>query len=342
MYQPKESPHIYHKLLHQKRETELILSALRLDIFSYLEDWSTSKVVSEKTGFNARNLELFLNVLSSIGMLEKNKALYRNTPQSNEYLNKNSSVYLGEYILFREKMMSLQHLDERIKQGPIQDIVVNNSGVEVYDFYELARVSIPEIYSCRIQPLIKSATIIFKDRPPKKILDLGGGSGILAMELVNTFPSCKGVIFEHPSVAQLPHKIISEKKLSDKVSVLEGDFNTDDIGQGYDLIIASGIFDFAKDHLDELMEKLYNALTHNGYLYVVTHNVSEDYQAPPQSILGWLSSHLDGLDLLLTKNTINQALTNHGFKRVVLEDTKGTFEGFNGKFYSKAEMKNNA
>lgn len=335
MYQSKGNQKLYYKMLHQKRETELLLSALRVKLFSYLESWETPKAVATKSGLNERNLSFVLNGLASIGLLEKNSEAYRNTQQSNDFLNPNSSVYLGESILFREKMMSLQNIEERLINGPNKNVLHNNKGIEVYDFYEAARVSIPEMYTGRVQSLIQAVTSLYGNKTPEKILDLGGGSGILAIELAITFPNCKSVVFEHPNVARLPRELVSERNLSEHVSVIEGDFNADDIGKGYDLIIASGVLDFAKDHLDSVMSKLYNALTSNGYLYVVTHNVSEDYQDPPESILGWLSSHLDGLDVLLTKRDIENALTRHGFQHIHSDDDGGVFEGLQGEFYLK-------
>jgi len=335
MNQLKGDQKLYYKMLHQKRETELLLSALRVKLFSYLESWETPNAVAAKSGLNERNLSFVLNALASIGLLEKRNETYRNTQQSNNFLNPDSSVYLGESILFREKMMSLQNIEERLTNGPDKNVLHNNKGIEVYDFYEAARVSIPEMYTGRVQSLIQAVTSLYGNKTPKKILDLGGGSGILAIELAITFPNCKSVVFEHPNVARLPRELVSERNLSEHVSVIEGDFNADDIGKGYDLIIASGVLDFAKDHLDSVMNKLYDALTSNGYLYVVTHNVSEDYQNPPESILGWLSSHLDGLDVLLTKKDIENALTMHGFQHIHSDVDGGVFEGLQGEFYLK-------
>ena len=323
----------YYRLLHQKRETELFLSALRLPVFSELDSWKTAEAIAEKTGLNGRSLSLYLNALACIGLLEKDGEFYRNTPESNEFLNENSPLYLGECLLFRERMMSLDHLDERVRNGPDLQTVKNNSGVEVYDFYESARVSIPEMYAGRVQALKAAALQLFENREPEKILDLGGGNGVLAIELVLAFPGCRGVVFEHPSVARLPEQLISERGLSERISVMEGNFNTDEIGGGYDLIIASGILDFAREHLDALLDKLHRALSAHGYLYIVSHEVSEDYQSPPESILGWLSSHLDGLDLLLTKKTIDEALERHGFRCIKVSDAGGVFKGLPGKFY---------
>jgi len=41
---------------------------------------------------------------------------------------------------------------------------------------------------------------------------------------------------------------------------MTGDYMTDDIGDGYDLIIAVGTLNFAKHAIDSVMEKLYSAL----------------------------------------------------------------------------------
>jgi hypothetical protein len=335
LYQPQTSPKPYFQLLHQKRATELFLSAVRLDLFSHLENWATAAEVAAHTGCNARNLSFVLNALACLGLLEKRATLYSNTAQSNEFLNKNSPVYLGECILFRERMLSLQNLDERIRQGPEETVVCHNQGVAVYDFYESARVGTAEMYAGRVQSLLAAARQLFTERAPRKILDLGGGSGILGLELVLAYPGSQGVIFEHPSVARLPRVISAERGLTERIAVLEGDFNHDAIGNGYDLIIASGILDFAKDHLDALMAKIYHALTAAGYLYLVTHKVSEDYQAPPESILGWLSSHLDGLDILLSKQVIDQALAKHGFRKIQTKAIDGAFHNLQGEFYGK-------
>lgn len=339
MIKPQTNPSRYYRLLHQKRETELFLSALHLHIFTDLEAWNTVEALAVKTGLNQRNLSLYLNALACVGFLDKDGERYRNTSESNEYLNENSPLYLGEYLLFREQMMSLSHLEDRVKNGPDVRIARKNNGVEVYDFYESARVSIAEMYSGRVQSLTAAVKRLFADRTPKKILDLGGGNGILAIETVLAFPGCCGVVFEHPSVVRLPEGLIRERGLSDRISVLEGDFNMDDIGTGYDLIIASGILDFAKEHLDRLLEKLRQALTPSGYLYIVSREVSEDYQTPPDGILGWLSSHLDGLDLLLTKGTIDQALLAHGFHSVEESFVGGIFTGLPGRFYHTDQSK---
>lgn len=83
------------------------------------------------------------------------------------------------------------------------------------------------------------------------------------------------------------------------------------------------------------MEKLAKALTPEGILYLVTNEITEDFQAPPQSILGWLSSHLDGLDLLLSANTIKAQLTKHNFVKINEIEIDGAYSSLQGEFYRK-------
>jgi SAM-dependent methyltransferase len=335
MYIPIESPASYYKLLHQKRVAELFLCALRFDLFSCLTEWETARGVAAIRGLKERSVELVLNALTATGFLEKAAGKYRNTPQSNEFLAAGSPVDIKESLLFREAMMSLNALDTRLLTGPDERTMERNLGVEAYDFKETARISIPEMYTGRVQNFITEVKAVYQNKQPMKILDLGGGSGVLAVEIVKAFTNCQGVIFESPQVTEIPRELVKAEELSEKISVLEGDFMEDDFGGGYDLIIAAGILDFTKGSLENLIRRLYDALTTEGMLYVVTHQVDKEYVSPPETILGWLSSHLDGLDILLTEEVIETALHKQGFVRKKESLTGGTLQGIKGKFYGK-------
>lgn len=331
----KSSPKNFYRMIQNYKEAQLLFAAIELDIFSYLKDYTEVKSVTLATSYNERNLKLFLNSLVSIGLLEKQNDRYRNTELVDCYLNKKSDTFLGEFILFREEMTRLTNVVERVKHGPIQKVAKNNMGVEVYDFYKLAKVSINEMYTGRVQSLLDALESIFDLDKDLKILDLGGGSGVLAIEIIKKYPNSKGIIFEHPSVSKLPKELVKEKGLEERIKVLSGDFTKDNIGNNYDLIIASGILDFAKDSLPNMVGKLYQSLKNSGYLYLVKHNVSKDYTSPKETIVGWLSSHLDGLDVLIDSESICKAVQKAGFKELKISEVKGIIDNLEGEFYKK-------
>ena len=86
------------------RESQILLEALRLDIFSHLDSPITLEELTAKTKFNQRNLEFFLKGLLSCNYIQKQNSKYFNTMEGKIFLSKNSERYIGEALIFREKM----------------------------------------------------------------------------------------------------------------------------------------------------------------------------------------------------------------------------------------------
>ena len=331
---PEYSPTIFYRLIQQHKEAQLLLAAIRLGVCSYLQKPSSAREVAQHTQCDPQNMDFFLTALSSIGLLKKEHNLFKNSPETQLYLDKNSSLYLGEYFLFWEKKTSLEQVEELVRHGaaaPCQQ----DQGHAFYNFRELARLSATEILTGRVQSFLKSAQNIFPKSTPLHLLDLGGGSGRMALEFGKEYPQATGVIFEHPSVADIPAGHIAEEHLGDRFSIIQGDFTCDDIGCGYHLLIVSGVLDFGGDALDELVTKISAAALSGAHLYLVSHDVSDDYTAPKESIVGWLSSHLAGLRILMPKSRIKAALTAAGFQPLSINEQNGVISGLQGEWYRR-------
>lgn len=334
MEYPAHSPKKFLSMLQQYKETQLLLAGIHLKIFDYLKHDTPVKRIAVDTGYDERNLTLFLNSLAAIGLLEKNKQQFKNTPETDLYLNQNSPYYLGEYLIFWNKMTGLGQVEKLVRLGPDSAIQQQNQGKELFDFRKLARLTAVEIRTGRVQSFLRAASQLTNPAAPLRVLDLGGGSGMMAIELVRQFPLVSGVIFEQPGVADVPEELVAENHLQDRLSIMRGDFMTDPIGENYDLIIASGILDFAGARLKELTGKIAQALTPSGYLYLVSHRVSDDYISPKESIVGWLASHLAGLDILQTRSNIEDALASTGFGKVEIQRLDGAIQNLMGEFYA--------
>lgn len=330
---PEHNAGIFYQMFQQYKETELLAAGIRLDVFSHLTVETTAEEIAAAAGYDARNLGLFLDSLVSIGLLRKDGQRYGNTPETETFLVRQSPYYLGEYLLFWQKMTGLDNVEERVRQGPDRGVQTHNKGPQVYNFRELARLSAKEVYAGRVQSFLQMVSPLFAPDAPVRILDLGGGPGMLAIEFVNAFPAASGSIFEHPAVADIPAGFVAGRGLGERLSVKQGDFTVDDIGGGYDLIIASGIMDFAGDKPQALAEKMAGALKPGGYLYLVCHNVGRDLLSPKESIVNWLSSRLAGLDILLTKETVEAALGAAGFRKIREQKQGGVIQKLAGEIY---------
>lgn len=333
MKNPGQNPGMLYRMTQQFKEAQLLFAGIELDIFSHLSAEASAIAVAGQTGYDARNLALFLNSLVAIGLLKKNGECFQNTPVAEVFLNRHSSFYLGEYLVFWNEMTSLHRVAERVRLGPDVGIQQHNQGGRVYNFRELARLSATEIYTGRVQSFLQAIRDIFSPASALRLLDLGGGSGMMAIECAAHFPQASGVIFEHPLVADIPEQFVKERGLASRLAVWHGDFTTDDIGTGYDLIIASGILDFASADLPGMANRIAEALQPQGYLYLVSHQVGEDFLTPKESIVNWLSSHLDGLNLLQSRQSIDAALAAAGLTKMSQQAQAGVISGLVGELY---------
>ena len=217
-------PNIYYKTILQYREAELLFEALKLDIFSYLDEPTTLEEFLKSTNYDKENTKYFLSALLSCGYIEKNNLTYCNTKCSKLYLSKNSSKYIGKAILFREKLGSISNIGDKVKDNSLGQN-------DKLDFSELAEIVHDEMYvTGRVDDFNSEIKQLFSDKYRNyKVLDLGGGSGVLSIEFIRNFPNSTAYVFETSEVACISKKIIEKNDMQDKIFVLEGDFNVDAI-----------------------------------------------------------------------------------------------------------------
>ena len=295
-------PNIYYKTILQYREAELLFEALKLDVFSYLDEPTTLEEFLKSTNYDKENTKYFLSALLSCGYIEKNNLTYCNTECSKLYLSKNSSKYIGKAILFREKLGSISNIGDKVKDNSLGQH-------DKLDFSELAEIVHDEMYvTGRVDDFNREIKQLFSDKCRNyKVLDLGGGSGVLSIEFIRNFPNSTAYVFETPKVACTSKKIIKQNDMQDKIFVLEGDFNVDAIGDGYDLIIASGIFNFVNMDITEFICKLSDALVLNGHLLIIG-SFFENEEYHKEHMLNWLKGYINGMKPAPKKSEIEQSM----------------------------------
>jgi trans-aconitate methyltransferase len=106
---------------------------------------------------------------------------------------------------------------------------------------------------------------------------------------------------------------------------MAGDYNTDSIGEGYDLIWASNSLYFLKDNTEELMKKMYDALNPGG-LFVVHHpGLTHERTKPELMVVSMTVMNLRGQDMTQNQGEIADAMLQVGFKSVRSRTMETTF-----------------
>lgn len=147
----------------------------------------------------------------------------------------------------------------------LPDILKN--GPKHYDEQEFfASYSLPSMaanaLTGRLQD-VTAAVIALPNFPrARRMIDLGGGHGLYALSLALCNTALEAVVFDMPEVIPLTRSYIHAYHLESQVSVMGGNFFTDDIGADYDIILSSSN---PSGKSPEMIVKIASALRQGGY-----------------------------------------------------------------------------
>lgn len=116
-----------------------------------------------------------------------------------------------------------------------------------------------------------------------RILDIGGGAGDLCRPFLERFPGSTAVLFETPDTAEFARRRIRDSGLEKRFEILSGDFLTDELPYGFDLIILSNILHiYSESTAIELLTRLEKTAKPGGRLFIREIKI-DDLRSGPES-----------------------------------------------------------
>jgi hypothetical protein len=304
-----------YKMLIAPIRSKLLLTGIELKVFDMLSAPKPSKDVAKAIGTHPGNTKVFLDGLAAIDLLQKKDGLYRNSPLAQVFLVENSPTYLGRIFTFmKPDDQFLQNLPKLVKEGPFP-----SPGEPSLSEEELVK-GVTLMADIERAGYAQEGVNILLGLPEfpsfQKMLDLGGGPGLIGMAIVDAHPKMKGVIFDLPQVVEETTKFIKEYGMEERMDVLGGDFNRDSFGEGYDLVWASGVLQFAVD-IDSVVKKVYAALNPSGvFVSVYPFGQTHERTKPESIVLSLLSMALMGQEVRADHGCVADSMLRAGFKSV--------------------------
>ncbi len=299
-------------LPYQALKWELVKTAIELNLFDSTTSQITAAELSTTLSLHSANTEHMLNALVALGYLNKKNDLYCNTQLSEQFLTSGKDTSLSESILFFSNwsVPSLNGgLKDMVKNGPPPKRDIADPSL----WEKGAKASLNYTRSGRAQMIAEMVSQLPEFPSFTKILDMGSGPGIIGIAVVKEHPRAKGVLFDQPPVNKVAREVVKEYSLEDRVEVLGGDYSKDDIGSGYDLVMANYTLNFYKNNLVDIMRRVIAALKPGGICMVSSDGIDPDGTSPAASIISWLPTMLQGDELSLQTGQISRAMLDAGF-----------------------------
>ena len=114
------------------------------------------------------------------------------------------------------------------------------------------------------------ATKIDVPADARRLLDVGGGHGLYAVELCYRRPDLAATVFDHPEALAVAREEAAAVGLGDRVRTRGGDYWVDDLGEGYDVALLFNVI-HAHDGAEivELFGRVADALVPGGRIAVL-------------------------------------------------------------------------
>ena len=102
-----------------------------------------------------------------------------------------------------------------------------------------------------------------------RLVDVGGGHGLLLASILEKYPQIRGVLFDAPTVIDGAREIIYPRGVGDRCDIVGGDFfaSVPDAGDAY--LMKHIIHDWEDERALTILENCHRAMTENGKLLVV-------------------------------------------------------------------------
>ncbi|MDQ1353243.1 MAG: Methyltransferase protein [Acidobacteriota bacterium] len=303
------------------QKSRILLTAFELALFTALDGESkTSAETAERLGVDKRALDRLMNALCVMELLEKKGNMFTNTPAAQKFLVKGSPDFLGGFYHSNNLWDTWSTLTRVVRSGKsVIERKIDDRGEKwLSDF-----IAAMHYRASRTAPAVVAKLDLTN---VSRVLDVGGGSGAFAMAFVKAKQDIKAVVFDLPNVVPLTRGYIEQEGFQGKVDTVVGDYHTDELGSGYDLVFLSAVIHSnSVEQNIKLVQKCAQALNPGGQVVVQDFIMNEARTEPGMGAMFAINMLVGAEDGdTFTEKEVKDWLTLAGFSMITrVESTMG-------------------
>ena len=260
-------------------EARIIQTAVSLDIFEAIGSApKDARTIANRLQLEPVATELLLNALTALNIVEKRGEAFSLMDAAKQYLLRGSPQYVGGMIKFEDlSWQSWAKLPEAIRTG---------KSVRSANMYQ-DDPSETEIFINAMDSLVKArgdaeAVINALDwQDIGALLDIGSGPATYPIALCRKFSNLRAAIFDLPGTLKITERYVREARMTERITLISGDYRKDPIPGRYDSIFLSNIIHGEGfEQNQDLISKLSRSLKPRGRIVVKDHILDESRASP--------------------------------------------------------------
>ena len=210
-----------------------LIAAVELGIFDALaERPKSAEEVARELSYDDVGVEALLNALNGFGYLRRRKGRFSNRRAVRRWLTSDARFTMARpFGLFRVLWDEMGDMEDRVRSGGHRDFHRPERDTEFWRRYEVglgefARLTAPAI-----------ARSVRLDRPPTRLLDVGGGHGAYSAAFCRRYPGLRTDVLDLAPAAAVGRDLVAAQDMGDRITFREGDLVSAEWGEGYDVVL---------------------------------------------------------------------------------------------------------
>jgi O-methyltransferase/methyltransferase family protein len=250
-----------------------LLSAIELGLFTELAGGPLdAEHLIERLKLHSRSARDFFDALVSLGMLEREGTLYRNTAETDQFLVRDKPSYIGGLLeMANERLYPFWgSLTEGLRTGqPQNEMKTGGAGLfeAIYGSPDSLRLFLGAMTGLSMGAS-RGIAQKFAWRDYKTVADVGGAQGGLLVQLCLAHPHLTGTNFDLPVVGPIFEDYAASHGVKDRLRFQPGNFFDDPFPSADVITMGHILHDWNLEEKRMLLDKAYKALPDGGALIV--------------------------------------------------------------------------
>ena len=262
----------------------VLFTASDLGVFAMLAERGGADVeaIAAACELDGRGASLLLDACVALGLLLKDGAQYRNSPEADMFLVPGRPMDLSRALRYnRDVYAAWGRLPELARTGK----PVEKPELHLGDDPERTRAFVMAMHG-RAMGIGRAVMPQLDLGDAARLLDVGGGSGAYSILAAQSNPQLQAVVLDLPDVVAIAQELIEGENLQDRISCLPGDYHSTPFPSGMDAVNILGVLhQESPDSIRDILRRAHAALEPGGIVHVLDMMTDATHTAPAFSAL---------------------------------------------------------
>jgi cyclopropane fatty-acyl-phospholipid synthase-like methyltransferase len=303
--------------------SKALFAGLHIDVFTRLAQGPKNiEDLSGESGVPVNRLRILMQAIGAVGLVQSDEDRYENAPASNLFLSRTSKYDFGDYLRYQIDRQMYGHLEQL---NSCIDGVLDADAVASYAHWmsdpEQAALYSESQHSGSLGPGLTLARTVDLTGA-KTLLDIGGGTGAMAIRFCQANPELEATIIDFPNVAEIGWRFVTDAGLVDRVRYIPANAITAAWPTGQDAILMSYLFSGVPgEAITDLIQRAFESMAPGGHYMIHDFMVDEHGGGPSLAAL-WQLQHMaftpDARSVSF--DWLRRYLTGVGFEDVTVQE----------------------